>query len=292
MTTPRAVAEPGRGTGRARLRTLLLYGSLLAAVGLVVAVVGVRTRAQSASEAAARVACTPFDQQHGAWSELLGRYVRRGSVDYAGLSRAGRPALESYLRSLASVCHADYDSWTRSQKLAFWINAYNAFTVKLVLDHYPLESIRTIGLLPGAAFREAFIPLQSLRGQALSLNEIEHEILRGEFREPRIHFAIVCASKSCPGLRSEAYRATTLDSQLTEAARGFVSDTTKNRFDARTRTLRLSAIFSWFHEDFERGGGTVSAFVRRYAEPTTAAALLAGDVRVEYLDYDWSLNGK
>jgi len=214
-------------------------------------------------------------------------------VDYAGLERSGRPALNAYLRSLESVCPSDYDTWTHDQKLALWINAYNAYTVKLILDHYPLTSIRSIGLLPGAAFRETFIPLETLRGSALSLEDIEHEILRKEFREPRIHFAIVCASKSCPTLRSEAYRATTLDAQLTEAARGFVSDSSKNRYDAASRTLRLSPIFDWFEEDFERSSQTLPAFVARYAEPATAAALTSGgDVRVEFLDYDWSLNGR
>ena len=147
--------------------------------------------------------------------------------------------------------------------------------------------------MPGAAFRERFIPLQSLRGQVLSLNDIEHEILRKELGEPRIHFAIVCASKSCPELRSEAYRAKTLDEQLTQAARSFISDPSKNRFDAAARTLRLSPIFDWFRADFERSSASLPAFVARYAEPAVATALSSGgEVRIEFLDYDWSLNGR
>jgi hypothetical protein len=234
-----------------------------------------------------------FDHQHAAWNAILARHVREGVVNYAGLKRSAGPALDGYLRSLESVCRGHYDTWTREQKLAFWINAYNAYTVKLILNHYPLKSIRSIGLLPGAAFRERFIPLRSLRGKVLSLNDIEHDILRKEFREPRIHFAINCASKSCPDLSSEVYRATTLDSQLTRAARRFVSDTSKNRFDPASRTLRLSSIFDWFREDFERSSQTLPAFVARYAEPATATALSSGgNVRVEFLDYDWSLNGR
>jgi len=237
--------------------------------------------------------CVSFDQEHTEWSRLLGAYVHDGSVDYAGLARRDLPVLDRYLRSLESVCSRHYETWTREQKLAFWINAYNAYTVQLILNHAPLESIRSIGFLPGAAFRESFIPLQSLRGEVLSLSDIEHEILRKEFREPRIHFAIVCASKSCPALRSQAYRASMLDSQLSEAARAFVSDSSKNHFDAASRTLHLSPIFGWFREDFERAPQTLTAFVARYAEPGTAAALSsAASVRIEFLDYDWSLNGR
>lgn len=238
-------------------------------------------------------ACAQFDHQHASWNTLLKSYVRKGVVNYAGLKQAGGPALDGYLRSLESVCPGDYDKWTREQKLAFWINAYNAYTVKLVLTHYPIKSIRSIGFLPGAAFRESFIPLKALRGEVLSLNDIEHEILRKEFREPRIHFAINCASKSCPALQSEVYRSATLDTQLTLATRQFVSDTSKNRFDAASSTLYLSAIFDWFREDFERSSRTLPAFVARYAEPAIAAALSDGEkVRVKFLDYDWALNGR
>lgn len=276
----------------------------LGVLGLLVAVLaGLRARHASGNggEPEARAAggdwCALFDQDHAAWTAILNRHVRGGTVDYAGLRRSGLRDLSAYLRSLESVCRGHFDTWTRDEKLAFWINAYNAYTVKLVLDHYPLRSIRSIGLLPGAAFREDFIPLRALRGRDLSLEDIGHQILRRQFREPRIHFAIVCASKSCPALRSEAYRARDLEAQLDDAARSFVRDATKNRFDAGSRTLRLSAIFDWFHEDFERSAGTVQAFVARHADDEMASAIRAGSerserVRVEFLDYDWSLNGR
>lgn len=250
----------------------------------------------SSSEAEARAAgpdtCALFDQEHAAWTSILSRYVRGGSVDYADLKHSGLPDLSAYLRSLDCVRRGDFDQWTQEQKLAFWVNAYNAYTLRLILDHYPVGSIRSIGLLPGAAFREDFIPLRALRGRDLSLNDIEHEILRREFREPRIHFAIVCASKSCPALRSEAYRARDLDAQLADAARSFVRDPAQNRFDAGSRTLYLSSIFDWFREDFEGAAGTLPAFVARYADESTAGAIGAGGVRAEFLDYDWSLNGR
>jgi hypothetical protein len=233
-----------------------------------------------------------FDQEHAAWTRLLRLYVRNGFVDYAGLKRDGQADLNAYLHALESVGRADFDSWNREQQLGYWINAYNAYTVRLILDHYPVKSIRSIGLLPLAAFRHRFIPLQGLRGKALSLNDIENEILRKEFQEPRIHFAIVCASKSCPSLRSDAYRGPDLEQQLDDSARAFIRDGRKNRFDAGSRTLYLSSIFKWFREDFERSAKTVPEFVARYADDSTANALHAGDIRQEFLAYDWSLNGR
>ncbi|HWP65130.1 MAG TPA: DUF547 domain-containing protein [Candidatus Limnocylindria bacterium] len=218
--------------------------------------------------------------------------MQDGFVDYAGLEKDGQAELRAYLDALESICRGHYDTWTREQKLAYWINAYNAYTVRLILDHYPLKSIREIGLLPGAAFRKEFIPSKGVRGKTLSLDDIEHEILRKDFSEPRIHFAIVCASKGCPTLRSEAYRAADLERQLDDAARTFVRDSAKNRFDASKRTLYLSSIFKWFREDFERAAKPLPEFVARFADEQTAAGLRAGSVRIEFLDYDWSLNGR
>ncbi|GIW42735.1 MAG: DUF547 domain-containing protein [Candidatus Binatia bacterium] len=251
----------------------------------------VRGQESNGEERQPRV-CPQFDHEHAAWTAILQRYVSGGWVSYTELRDSGMPDLRRYLASLEAVCREDFDAWTEAEKLAFWINAYNAYTVKLILDHYPVKSIRSIGLLPGAAFRERFIPLQNVRGHLVSLNEIEHEILRREFREPRIHFAIVCASKSCPALRSEAYRASRLDDQLDDAARTFLRDVHKNRFDPVTRTLYLSSIFRWFREDFERAASSLPAFVAPYFDRSTAAEILAPGVKVEFLDYDWSLNGR
>jgi len=233
-----------------------------------------------------------FDQTHVAWTAILSHYTRAGIVDYAGLKQRGAGELGRYLASLAAVCREHYRSWPRPQKLAFWINAYNAYTIKLILDHYPLKSIRNIGVLPLAGFRQSFIPMQRLLGKKVSLNHIENEILRKELRETRIHFAIVCASKSCPALRAEAYRGNALGRQLDAAARGFVRDGQKNRYDAAAKTLFLSAILEWFRKDFEQSAGSVLAFVARYADPQVAEAIRSGSVKVKQLDYDWSLNGK
>lgn len=285
--TPGALVRGSRSRERRRTLPLLVL--------VVAALAGVALRAGLARAGAGEGradSCMTFDQEHAAWTRLLGKHVRGGVVDYTGWKRAGEGDLDAYLGSLQSVCRGHYDTWTRAQKLAFWINGYNAYTVRLVLRHHPLRSIRDVGQEPGALFGEGFIPMEKLRGRTLSLNDIEHEILRKELREPRIHFAIVCASKGCPALRPEAYRAGTLDRQLDDAARGFLRDETRNRFDGAARTLRLSSIFDWFRDDFAGAAGSVQAFVARYADEPTARAIGAGGVRVEFLDYDWSLNGR
>ena len=231
-----------------------------------------------------------FDHEHRTWTAVLGDHVRNGAVDYRGLADHGRPAFQRYIDELSAGSPHE-SNWTREQRLAFWLNAYNAFTIRLILDHYPLTSIRSIGFLPLAAFRAKYIPLGA-RGTSISLNTVENEILRKQFNDARIHFAIVCASRSCPELRSEAYRSSGIDQQLDTAARRFLGDRSKNRWDAASRTLYLSSIFKWFRSDFERESGTLPAFVSRYVPSADAAALDNGTVRVAYLDYDWSLNGR
>ncbi len=183
---------------------------------------------------------SPFDHEHRSWTAILAPYVRDGAVDYRGLADHGQPALNAYLSALSAASPAE-SGWTREERLAFWINAYNAFTIRLMLDHYPLPSIRSIGFLPLAAFRTKFVPLGAGR-TPMSLNVIENEILRKQFLDARVHFAIVCASKSCPALRSEAYRSRDLDQQLDAAARAFLDDRSKNRWDPTSRTLSLSSI--------------------------------------------------
>ncbi|MCC7542186.1 MAG: DUF547 domain-containing protein, partial [Deltaproteobacteria bacterium] len=238
-------AEPGAKTPRAAARRV---SPALAGLLVVSAMAGGAFLAWPAGGQDARPSaqaghsCGIVDSDHAEWTALLRQHVHDGRVDYRGFAARG-PALDSYLRTLESACRGGYATWSQPERLAYWINVYNAYTVRLVLDHYPIDSIRSIGVLPLAAFRETFIPLEGLRGHRLSLNDVEHDILRGEFADPRIHFAIVCASRSCPALRSEAYRAANLDRQLDEAARAFMRDRTKNHFDSASRTLHLSSIF-------------------------------------------------
>lgn len=233
--------------------------------------------------------CPAIDHEHGAWNALLQRWVNAGRLDYAAFKREARVPLEAYLKELSATCATDYEKWSREQRLAFWINAYNAFTVQLIVDHHPISSIRKIGLLPGAAFRRRFIPMPGLKGAVISLNDIENGTLRADFRDPRIHFALVCASVGCPTLRNEAYRASDLNRQLDEQARSFLNDTSKNRFDPATNTLRLSPIFKWFRADFEVVAGSVSAYVSRYLDDPR---ITRPGVKIEYTKYDWSLNDR
>ncbi|HYO74660.1 MAG TPA: DUF547 domain-containing protein [Archangium sp.] len=234
-----------------------------------------------------------LDPEHTAWTVLLRKYVDDGVVDYAGLKARGEPELNAYLGSLEAVGPEAYARFQPPEWLAFWVNVYNAYTVRLILDHYPLTSIRRIGWLPLAAFRERFIPLRVLGGgRKLSLGQVEHEQLRARGRDPRIHFAIVCASKSCPKLRGEAYRASEVHAQLDDAARAFVRDPLRNRVDSGKGTAEVSRIFQWFRSDFERDGQTLGEYIARYAEPAAAEVLRKKGRRPGFLGYDWSLNDR
>ncbi|RMF19732.1 MAG: DUF547 domain-containing protein [Deltaproteobacteria bacterium] len=236
-------------------------------------------------------------ERHGAWTALLERYAGGGRVDYRGLA-SDKPRLEAYLRQLAATRREAFARWSRSDRIAFWINAYNAYTVSMILDHYPVESIWNVTPLwkrpLGGPFKLKLMPLghlaPSLGRPLLSLDDVEHGILRGIYGERRVHFAVVCASRGCPPLRSEAYEGPTLDEQLDAATRGFLADRAKNRYDASTNTLVLSPIFRWFSEDFQGEGGVVGWF-RRFG-PVEAARKLgqAGPPAIRYSEYDWSLN--
>ena len=236
---------------------------------------------------AAEAACSKIDHDHAAWTAILGRWVLDGRVDYRGLKRDGNARLDAYLKTLSGVCASDYEGWTRDRRIAFWINAYNAFTIRLILDNYPISSIRKIGILPGAAFRRSFIPMEGLKGGRISLDDIEHRTLRSDFKEPRIHFALVCAARGCPPLRNEAYRASDLDRQLDDQGRAFLKNPAMNRFDAANRILYLSSIFDWFRGDFETGGGSLAQFVSRYMGDRRVTE---PGVKIEFLEYAWGLN--
>lgn len=241
-----------------------------------------------------------FDQQHTVWTQLLQDHVvwiRGGvasQVDYDGFA-ADRDKLDQYLASLSAVTESQYQGWTRNQKLAFLINAYNAFTVRLILDHYPgIESIKDIGGWFGSPWKQAFF---ELRGQKHSLDDIEQTMIRKHFREPRIHMAVNCASIGCPALADTAYVASDLDAQLTRAVNRFLSDHRRNRYDDADRTFKVSAIFDWYGEDWNADSGYpqgVRGFlVDHLSRLSNGATPPRPEVRaadIEYLDYDWSLN--
>jgi len=227
---------------------------------------------------------------HAPWDGLVRSFVHDGVVDY-GCMKAHEAQLDRYLALLA-VIHPE--RLNRAQRLALWINAYNAFTVKLILRRYP--EIRSIKEIPRRWKLRDWV----VGGKRYSLDEIENEVLRARFREARIHFAINCASKSCPDLASAAYVAAHLDTQLDAACRRFLAHPAKGAQVARkqglfgaSEKLYLSAIFKWFRPDFERGH-TLMAFIDPYLPNKTRAqiAALGHDLQIDYLKYDWSLNGE
>jgi Protein of unknown function, DUF547 len=244
-----------------------------------------------------------FDQNHAVWNALLKRHVvvaQNGSssrVDYAGF-RADRKALSAYLQGLSSVTQTEYRKWTREQQLAFLINAYNAFTIELVLTRYPdLKSIKDLGSFLRSPWKKAFF---TLLGAERSLDDVEHGLIRapGAFDEPRIHFAVNCASIGCPMLRDEAYVAGRIDSQLEDSVRRFLGDRSRNRYDPASGELEVSRIFDWYKADFEKGNRGISSvpqFLARYADlladgAAARAEVRQGQARIRYLDYDWTLN--
>lgn len=226
---------------------------------------------------------------------MLSDHVHDGRVDYAAVGTD--PRLPRYLAQLDATDPAGLP--TEAARLALWINAYNAYTLQLVADAYPVASIRDVSgssrLLGWLLKRTPWdIRFARVGGVEYTLNEIEHEVLRKRFHEPRLHFAIVCAAVSCPPLRSEAYVPGKLESQLADQARQFLRAGPGNAFDGERRVARLSAIFSWFQEDFGGSDATVLAFVAPYAPEAVQADLAAHSTvwQVKYSDYDWALNGR
>jgi hypothetical protein len=248
-----------------------------------------------------------FDHEHDAFTALLQAHVTHGRVSYAGLVEQ-ETVLANYLASLASVSSEDIAGWDEPQQLAFWINAYNALTLDTVVAHYPLKRRGLRGFaFPSSSIQQIEdvwkVKRRMIGGEIRSLDDIEHGIIRAAFNEPRIHFALVCAAVSCPPLRSEAYRATQLETQLTEQLANFVADPARGlSIDTRRKRISISAIFKWFSEDFalpagftgELAGTTQQAGVvyllAQAARQSVSATLQSRDYRVDYLRYDWALN--
>lgn len=227
-----------------------------------------------------------FDHKHAGFTAALSQHVKNERVNYASL-KSSPAALNAYLDTLASVPEKEFKGWSSDQRLAFLINLYNAATLKLVTDHYPLKSIKDIGNFLKGPFDQ---PVVHLFGRTVTLNHVEHDIIRAKYGEPRAHFALVCASVGCPPLRAEAYDAAGLDAQLDEQGRVFLATASKNRLDAKAGVLHLSPIFKWFKKDFADKSGSVEKFVAPFFNEADRRAILSGSLVLEYTDYDWSLN--
>jgi hypothetical protein len=226
------------------------------------------------------LAAGAFD--HSDLDRLLKAHVRDGRVDYDAFARA--PAFPRYLASLSA---ARPDTLPPQEQMAFWINAYNAYTIELLNSHGERQSILNVSKVLGV--RPWSHDIVKAGGRTVSLDFVEHEILRKRFQEPRIHFALVCAARSCPPLRSEAYTGATLEAQLEDQARTFIARTpSANRVDVPARTVYLSPIFGWYKADFPDLG----PFLARYFPAGPERALLeSGQFKTIETEYDWSLNG-
>lgn len=227
-----------------------------------------------------------FDHSHALFDKTLKRHVHNGFVDYAGL-KTDSSDLDQYLTGLEAVTEADFNQWTRPQQIAYLTNLYNARTLRLILDHYPVKSIKNIGNVLKGPWDQ---PVVKLFGRVSTLNTIEHQILRKNYAEPRLHFALVCAARGCPPLRGEAYTAEKLDVQLDDQGKIFLGTPHKNSVNAKDQVVNLSPIFKWFQEDFIKKSGSVLSFVQPYFSPEFSAALSKGNYKIQYTFYDWSLN--
>jgi len=225
-----------------------------------------------------------------AWDGFVRRHVRAGSngvhrLDYAALAAKARPALDRIVAGLSAVPVSDY---ARNEQFAFWANLYNAVTVKVVLDHYPVESIRDIDISPGLFADGPWgKKLVTVEGEALTLNDIEHRILRPIWRDPRVHYAVNCASLGCPNLPKRAFTGDNLQAQLDGAARGYIND--PRGVSITGGKVTVSKIYDWFHEDFGNSTKSVMAHLKRYADPALAARLDEIGT-IKGTAYDWNLN--
>ncbi|MDA0346983.1 MAG: DUF547 domain-containing protein [Verrucomicrobia bacterium] len=250
-----------------------------------------------------------FDHSHKDWDTILGTHVHGALVDYASLSDEST-LLSNYLNQLNSVSLQEMDDWSREQQMAFWINAYNAFTVQAVLDHYPIKTRTIKGLVVP---RNSIIQIPGVwkklqwkvAGELLTIEYIEHGILRPKFNEPRMHFAIVCASIGCPDLRPEAFTFDQLDRQLEEQTRKYLTNAEKGvKFDFEKTSVCVSQLFKWYTDDFlvtpdtgfkvERNNEKeriafqfISYFI---TEPRARRLLQSKHTDLDFLSYDWSLN--
>ena len=231
--------------------------------------------------AALLTSASAFDQTHSAWTELLAKHVKSNGVDYPGFEK-DKGEVDSYLKTLADVSRQEFNNWQGVDQLSFLINLYNASTIDLVLKNYPIKSFKDdVGGKEGP-WKVEFV---KALGKTYTLDQVEHELIRKNYAEPRIHFAVNCASEGCPPLRAEAFTGAKLEDQLAEQTKDFFAKKDANRFEGGT--LYLSPIFDWFKEDFIKKSGSVEAFAAPYYPK---AQIKKGSTPIKYTDYGWKLN--
>jgi len=229
-------------------------------------------------------AAPAFDHEHTLWTTVLKSSVNEGNVAYMDLAGDDKK-LSRYLDTLKAVTPAQYNAWTDKQKMAFWINAHNAFAVRFILDRHPLESIRA------DAVKKPFIPIRALGPDDLSLTDIQN-ILGTRFTDVRVHFALTAPARSAPALRPSAYRADALDSQLEDAAYAFINDPDRNSVDVDRGVARLNPLFRDHRKEFDSVPRGLPGFLALYVSAENADRMRTTRMKIEYSEMDWALNGR
>lgn len=218
-----------------------------------------------------------FDQTYKKWDNFLQNYtLKKGKQTLVKYSEIKEDELKEVLSEFESITKEEFASFSENEKLAFWINAYNAYTIQLIKKNYPVKSIKDLGSLFSSPWSKEFI---SIMGKTMSLDNIEHDTIRKNYKEPRIHFAVNCASLGCPSLYQRAFTGAKLEKQLSAVEDHFLNNKEKNLM--KGNILYLSKIFDWYGDDFEKFGGPKRYFERKFEFKVSD---------IEFLDYDWKLN--
>lgn len=235
-----------------------------------------------------------YDHTYKSYNEILKQVVvvkgHQSFVDYTQL-KSDTSKLNEFTDGIEYIGENEFDTWSREQQMAFLINAYNAFTIQLILTKYPVDSIKAYGgLFVNSPWEKKFF---TLFGKEATLNIIEHDLLRKIYKESRLHFVLVCASRSCPPLKNEAYVADKLEQQFTDATINFLRDSERNHFNAENNKIEISKIFKWYKKDFTSSAGSINNYVAPFmTDDVEIRTLIANkETKIIYLDYDWSLNG-
>ncbi|UCE50056.1 MAG: DUF547 domain-containing protein [Phycisphaerales bacterium] len=242
------------------------------------------------------------------YDAVLKKFVNEKAMVNYGKLKAQRQQLDAFVASLGKLPRSTYEKWSQKHKIAFWLNAYNALTLKAIIDNYPIKSSWLKSRIwPKNSIRQISGVWKELKFKVMTSNvtlwQIEHEILRKKFDEPRIHMAMVCAAMGCPPLRGEPYEGDKLDEQLDDQTRRFLGNPAKFKIDSSKDFLNLSEIFKWFAEDFvskhspkrnignhDEKKSAVLNFVAQYLNDAQKKYVLSGNFKIKYIDYDWSLN--
>ncbi len=242
-----------------------------------------------------------FDHNYAAFNTTLHTYVKDGMVDYQSIKTTPKN-LNATLKKWGAITKDEFNSWSEKQQLAFLFNIYNGATIKLIVNNYPIDSIKDIGGFFKGPWDQDIV---QLFGEIITLDHLEHKILRKKYNEPRLHMALVCAAKGCPPLRSEAYTAESFDAQLDDQIKELLSNLLKFKINLNSKTVYLSSIFKWYGDDFiskyspttgfddlSKRDRAVANYISKHLPEKEKQFLHAGYYTVEHLYYDWSLNSQ